>query len=222
MKVSPPITLPAKRLPGQVAGTQRHLRKWSLVYYPNPILRTVCRPVDRFDSALRDLVQEMFSLMHLHSGIGLAGPQVAVEQRVLVCAVEGRELCLINPEVHAPGTSRDFVEACLSLPDVHISLTRPERIQVTGYDTHGLRTRFGATGLWARVIQHEIDHLNGVLMCDLGHPPDQPCGPCALAPSALVKEAIRSSRRTGPEKSNQAIPVRDSPSAPVKVRESTL
>jgi len=152
--------------------------------------------VARFDSALRDLVQEMFSLMFAHAGIGLAGPQVAVEQRVFVCAIQEQQLCLANPEIQETGEPGEFVEGCLSLPDVQISVTRPERIRVSGYDAVGRKIRFGATGLWARVIQHELDHLNGVLICDRGYPPAQPCGPCSLAlPAVLTKEKETHSQR---------------------------
>jgi peptide deformylase len=168
----------------------------SLVYYPDPVLRALCRPVERFDSALRDLVQEMFSLMQVHAGIGLAGPQVAVEQRVLVCALEDRQLCLTNPTVQPAGVSGEFVESCLSLPDTYISVTRPERIEVTGYDARGRKLQWRASGLWARVIQHELDHLNGILITDRGLPPAQPCGPCSLAvPAELIEQREPQSAR---------------------------
>jgi len=195
MKPTSSITGPGNA-PEFSAG-DRQASGLSLVYYPNPILRAICRPVDSFDSALRDLVQEMFSLMHLHSGIGLAGPQVSVEQRVLVCAIQGQPLCLANAEIQEAGEPGEFVEGCLSLPNVQINVTRPERIRVSGYDARGRKTRFGATGLWARVIQHELDHLNGVLICDRGQPPTQPCGPCSLAlPAVLVEERKRRPQRT--------------------------
>ncbi|HOP98706.1 MAG TPA: peptide deformylase [Verrucomicrobiota bacterium] len=190
---------PEKEL--EAPALQRQPPTLSLVFYPNPILRAICRPVDNHDSALRDLIQEMFSLMHMHAGIGLAGPQVAVEQRVLVCAIRGQQLCLTNPEIREAGQPGEFVEGCLSLPDVQISVTRPERIQVIGYDERGRKTRFGATGLWARVIQHELDHLNGVLICDRGRPPAQPCGPCSLAlPTVLIEERKRQSQASRSKK----------------------
>ena len=117
--------------------------KLSLVSYPDPVLRAICHAVDRFDSTLSDLVQEMFSLMQTHAGIGLAGPQVALEQRVLVCAIQGRQLCLTNAEIHESSQPGEFVEGCLSLPNIQISVTRPERIQVSGYDIRGRKIRFG-------------------------------------------------------------------------------
>ena len=187
MKPAPSITDPWKE--PEIVARRRQLPKLSLVYYPNPILRAICRPVDSFDGTLRDLVREMFSLMQMHGGIGLAGPQVAVEQRVFVCAIQGRQLCLTNPEIQEAGKPGEFVEGCLCLPDVHISVLRPERIRVSGYDARGRKTRFGATGLWARVIQHELDHLNGVLICDRGAPPTQSRGTrLPTLPAELVEE----------------------------------
>lgn len=196
MKTRPFISSPERKLPGPSVARCGQAPELSLVYYPDSILRAVCRPVDHFDSALHDLVQEMFSLMQSRMGIGLAGPQVAVEQRVFVCAIEGRQLCLTNPEIHKFGESGAFVEGCLSLPDVHINVLRPERIRVSGYDARGRKTRFGATGLWARVIQHELDHLNGVLICDRGEPPAQPgvSSPPAW-PATLVEEG-KTGRKT--------------------------
>ena len=197
MKTTPPHPGPVNQLPASGIGRRRQPPNLSLVYYPNPILRAVCQPVDRFDSALRDLVQEMFSLMQIHVGIGLAGPQVAIEKRVLVCAIEGRELCLANPKIQQVGQLGELIEGCLSLPNIRVNVTRPERIQVSGYDARGRKTRFGATGLWARVIQHEMDHLNGVLICDRGRPPTASCDPCPFAvPEALVEERKGHSRGT--------------------------
>jgi peptide deformylase len=146
------------------------LHRFSLVLHPDPILRVVCPPVETFDSTLRDLVQEMFDFMHAHGGIGLAGPQVAIQQRVLVAAIEGRPLCLTNPEIRAAAELDHAVEGCLSLPDLRVNVRRPERLLVTAYDPCGRKVNFGVSGLWARVIQHELDHLNGVLILDHGPP----------------------------------------------------
>jgi peptide deformylase len=107
---------------------------------------------------------------------------------MLVCQIGARQLRLTNPELRAAGTSGIMTEGCLSLPDVHVTIPRPERIQVKGYDEHGGQRRFDATGLWARVIQHELDHLNGVLILDHGPPKAEghsavPGGP----PASLVE-----------------------------------
>jgi len=166
-----------------------------LVYYPDPVLRTVCSPVETFDSALRDVVEEMFALMRAYAGIGLAGPQVSVEQRLLVCAIDGRQLCLTNPVIGATADPGELVEGCLSMPDVAVSVRRPERIHVLGYDHRGQRIQLTASGLWARVIQHELDHLNGVLISDRGNPVAQPYTPSPPSvPAALLVDETRSTR----------------------------
>jgi peptide deformylase len=167
----------------------------SLVLYPDTILRTPCPPVERFDSTLRDLADEMFSLMHYHGGIGLAAPQVGLRHRLMVCGIEERLFALTNYEVKDATEPRDFIEGCLSLPGVQVNVRRPERIRVTGYDMQGQRRSFGASGLWARVIQHELDHLNGVLICDYHHPRSEKCGQCSLElPAVLVEERKHHSR----------------------------
>jgi peptide deformylase len=192
MKSSPSHGQAAARASEEVVARKHRRHRLSLVLYPNAVLRTVCLPVETFDHTLRDLVQEMFELMRTHSGIGLAGPQVAIPQRVLVCEIEGRQWCLTNPEVQATGAPGWFTEGCLSLPGVRVAIHRLERIRVTGYDTRGQRRCFGATGLWARVIQHELDHLNGVLISDYG-PPVVAAGPAPQVawPASLVGERKR-------------------------------
>jgi peptide deformylase len=167
----------------------------SLVLYPDQVLRTVCQPVESFDSALCDLADEMLSLMRFHSGIGLAAPQVGLRQRLIVSRIEDHPLVLANLEVKDFGEPRDFVEGCLSLPGVQVNVRRPERIRVTGYDLHGQRRSFGAVGLWARVIQHELDHLNGVLICDYKHPEVEQCEHCPLElPAELIEQRKHRSR----------------------------
>jgi peptide deformylase len=128
----------------------------------------MCEPVERFDSGLGDLVHEMLFLMRAHGGIGLAAPQVGIPKRLFVCELEGHSLCVINPKLkHAKGIS-EMAEGCLSLPGVHLKISRKKKLLVRCYDVKGRRTRFKMSGLWARVAQHEVDHLNGVLICDYG------------------------------------------------------
>jgi peptide deformylase len=176
-------------------GSPGLAQRLSLVLYPDTILRTVCEPVENFDSTLCDLAEEMLALMRLHGGIGLAAPQVGLRQRLLVGSLDEWPLALANVEVREASDPRDLVEGCLSLPGMQINVRRPERIRVTGYDVHGQRRSFGATGLWARVIQHELDHLNGVLICDYDHPELDQCGHCPLQlPAELVEERKHFSR----------------------------
>ena len=177
------------------AAKQSLIHRLSLVLYPDTILRNVCEPVGAFDSALRDFADEMLALMQQHQGLGLAAPQVGLRYRLIVCGLEDRLFTLANFEVKDATEPRDFVEGCLSLPGMQVSVRRPERIRVTGYDVHGQRRSFGAVGLWARVIQHELDHLNGVLFCDYNHSQAEKCAQCRLelAPE-LVEERKHQSR----------------------------
>ncbi len=192
-----PSTNAGRRAPpvDEALESQSCIHRFSLVLYPDQVLRSVCQPVESFDSALRDLADEMLSLMHHHRGIGLAAPQVGLRQRLIVSRIEDHPLVLANLEVKDATAPRDFVEGCLSLPGVQVNVRRPERIRVTGYDVHGQRRSFGAVGLWARVIQHELDHLNGVLICDYKQHETEQCQHCPLElPTELVEQRKNRSR----------------------------
>ena len=145
-----------------------HRQQLSLKIYPDAALRQVCKLVSRFDGELRDLTNEMLYVMRTNNGIGLAAPQVGITKRLFVCELEGRAINLINPEIKDVSGQAEMVEGCLSLPDVQVNVTRNEQLHVRGYDFKGRRIQLKMSGLWARVIQHEIDHLNGVLICDHG------------------------------------------------------
>lgn len=182
----------------EVVERRKRLHQLSLVLHPDPMLRSVCPPVDAFDSTLRDLLQEMFEFLASHQAIGLAGPQIAVPQRLLVCQIGGRPLCLMNPEIQAAAAPALMTEGCLSLPDVRTTIARPERIQVQGYDERGRRRRYSATGLWARVIQHELDHLNGTLIVDYGPPSVESSFLGEPAPPASLVEEPRNGHAASP------------------------
>ena len=124
--------------------------------------------MERFDSELRDLVHEMLVLMRENNGIGLAAPQAGIRKRLFVCELEGRAICIVNPKIKNAKGQSEMVEGCLSLPGIQVRLARNTRILVRGCDLKGRRTRVKLSGLWARVVQHEVDHLNGVLICDYG------------------------------------------------------
>jgi len=179
----------------ETAAHPSRIHRLSLVLYPDPVLRSVCDPVATFDSTLRDLADEMLALMHQHSGIGLAAPQVGLRQRLLVASIENRPFVLANPDVTDSSGPGHSIEGCLSLPGVQVNVRRPERIRATGYDLHGRRRSFAAAGLWARVIQHELDHLNGVLICD--YPPSAAEPSPVLAP-LLVEEREPQARPEAP------------------------
>jgi peptide deformylase len=140
------------------------VRKWG-----DPVLRTRARPIDRFGDALREEVARMGQLMNDALGVGLAATQLGVLHRLLVYRVQpDSELAaLINPEVEWAGELQDVAEeGCLSLPEVLVDVERPLHVRIRGRNEHGEEVVVEAAGLEARVIQHEIDHLDGVLILD--------------------------------------------------------
>jgi peptide deformylase len=141
-----------------------HVRKLG-----DPVLRTKALPVERFDDTLRDEVRRMAALMEDALGIGLAAPQVGVSHRLLVYRVEPESpvVALVNPEIEWSSRDEEISEeGCLSLPFVHVDVERPIAVLVRARDEQGDEMVIEATGLEARVIQHEIDHLDGVLILD--------------------------------------------------------
>ena len=141
-----------------------HVRKFG-----DPVLRAKALPVERFDGALRDEVARMAALMNDSIGIGLAATQVGVLHRLLVYRVEHDSPvnALINPVLEWSGDEREWMEeGCLSLPAVHVDVERPIHVRVRARDQHGEEIVIEASGLEARVIQHEMDHLDGVLILD--------------------------------------------------------
>jgi peptide deformylase len=142
----------------------RHVRK-----YGDPALRSRARPVEVFDAALEDEVRRMGKLMDDALGIGLAATQLGVMHRVLVYRVapDAPLGVLVNPKLEWAGDDLETLEeGCLSLPGVGVEVERPIHVRVVAVDEHGGPLTVEASGLEARVIQHEIDHLDGVLILD--------------------------------------------------------
>ena len=137
--------------------------------FGDPVLKSRAAPVDRFDDGLRDQIERMSSLMHDALGIGLAAPQIGLSQRLLVYRVgpDGPVIPLINPEIEwSSDDAEPFEEGCLSIPGILVDVERPVHVRVRAQDESGDDRFVEASGLEARVIQHEIDHLNGVLILD--------------------------------------------------------
>jgi peptide deformylase len=135
----------------------------------DPVLRSRAREVETFDAALVEEVRRMGQIMHDAYGIGLAATQLGVMHRVLVYRVEpdAPVAVLVNPELEwASDDVEPMDEGCLSLPGVLVEVERPVHVRVRGRDEHGDELRIEASGLEARVIQHEIDHLDGMLILD--------------------------------------------------------
>ncbi|HMU62173.1 MAG TPA: peptide deformylase [Gemmatimonadales bacterium] len=132
----------------------------------SPVLRESSAPVPEVTDEVRRLVDDMFETMDGAEGVGLAANQIGMAIRVAVVDAEGSRIAMINPTIaEASGKSREE-EGCLSIPDVYGEVTRPERIVLEATDQHGAPYRLEAAGLLARAIQHEIDHLDGILFLD--------------------------------------------------------
>lgn len=137
----------------------------SILEYPDPRLRTVARPVNRFDDRLRALIEDMAHTMYAAPGVGLAATQVDVHERLLVLDIsEAKDqlLVLVNPEIlWASDEQVECEEGCLSVPGVYDAVTRPARVGVRAQDGLGGPFEFECDGLLAVCVQHEMDHLLG-------------------------------------------------------------
>jgi peptide deformylase len=135
----------------------------------DPVLKSRATPVDRFDDALRAQVARMGGLMNDALGVGLAAPQIGLSQRLLVYRVgqDAPLVALVNPEIEwHSGDEEPAEEGCLSIPGIAVDVERPVHVRVRAQDEAGEERVVEASGLEARVIQHEIDHLDGVLILD--------------------------------------------------------
>jgi len=141
-----------------------------IVYYGNEILRGVAREILNIDGTVRMFIENMFRIMYKSRGVGLAAPQVAEPSRIITIDVDDGKtlpLALINPVIQE--VSKETIpldEGCLSLPGLEASVIRPSGIVVTGLSPDGKEIKIEAEGMLARVLQHEIDHLNGILFVD--------------------------------------------------------
>jgi peptide deformylase len=145
--------------------------KLSILHYPHPTLRYKSRPIARVDDELRAVIRKMFELMYEAKGVGLAANQVGLPLRFFIVneaadPAKGKELVFINPVLSLPKGSEKAEEGCLSLPSIYADVVRPKTIHVNAYDITGEELNFEATGLMARIVQHETDHLDGVLFID--------------------------------------------------------
>jgi peptide deformylase len=167
-----------------------------IVTYPHPTLRHKSKPVIRVDAELRQLVSQMFELMYASRGIGLAANQVDLPLRLFVMNLEGEqgkgeEFVFINPVVTHPKGSETKEEGCLSLPELYAEVIRPKRVRVEAYGIDGREIRADIDGMFARCVQHEVDHLDGVLFIDRVNPTMVP----ELQPSLDIFETDFNSRR---------------------------
>jgi peptide deformylase len=140
-----------------------------LRYYPDTVLREKCEEVETFDEKLAELLDNMIETMYAENGVGLAAPQVGITQRVTVIDVspdQDTPIELINPVIADGEGSVTSEEGCLSIPEFRESVKRKDRVVVEAFDRLGGSFTIEAEGLLSICLQHEIDHLNGVLFID--------------------------------------------------------
>lgn len=143
----------------------------NILTYPHPTLRHKSKPLRRVDAEINNIVRQMFERMYAESGVGLAANQVDFPFRLFIVNLksdphEGEELVFINPVLSQPKGNVEKEEGCLSLPELYGPVKRPESIHLNAYTLSGEEIEADLSGLAARVVQHETDHLDGVLFID--------------------------------------------------------
>lgn len=132
----------------------------------SPALRTPSTDVPAVDDGVRQFIDDLYQTMDAAEGIGLAANQVGDFRRIAVIAVDQQRLVMVNPVIRSPQGSAKAEEGCLSIPDLYADVTRPDRVVLEALDRNGQRYTLEADGLLARAIQHEVDHLDGILFID--------------------------------------------------------
>ncbi|MBN9564771.1 MAG: peptide deformylase [Alphaproteobacteria bacterium] len=149
-----------------------------IIIAPDPRLKIVCQPVDKVDVSVRQLMQDMVETMYHNQGAGLAAPQVGVHKRIIVMDVSPNDRedipnlrIMANPEIFWRSDEVDrYTEGCLSIPELGVSVTRSSRVKCRYIDENNVSKEVEASGYWAKCIQHEIDHLDGILTFDYQSP----------------------------------------------------
>jgi peptide deformylase len=135
--------------------------------FGDPVLKSRATPVKDFDESLEHLAEEMMRIMREHEGVGLAANQIGRLKRIFVAAHDDEEYAIVNPVIEeCSETIEKDVEGCLSIPETRVEVERPTAVTISGLDPSGAPVHVEAEGLLARIFQHEIDHLDGVLILD--------------------------------------------------------
>ena len=176
-----------------------------LVTYGSKVLRQKAKPVEEITEEIRRLGAEMLQAMYTEGGVGLAAPQIGISKRILV--LDGtpvdpaiRPMVLINPAISDRRGEEAGREGCLSLPGIEVEVKRAERIRVKAEDLEGKPLDFEAKGFFARIIQHETDHLDGILLLDYLNPMER-----ILAIWKLRKKSWKEDSEFFKEKGRKAI-----------------
>lgn len=140
----------------------------SVKIYPAPILRKRAEEIEKITPEIRKLAEDMRETMVAKEGVGLAGPQVGVPKRIIVVQTENGPAVFVNPKITKKTKTNDSMqEGCLSLPGVWLEVPRPQGVEVEALDLRGRKIKVKAEGFMARIFQHEINHIDGVLISDL-------------------------------------------------------
>lgn len=138
-----------------------------VVSYPDPLLRRKAKKVNNIDSSVQRLINDMVETMHQVRGVGLAAPQIGVPLRVIVIELPGEEtIAMVNPEIVKRSGERLVIEGCLSVPGYRGEIKRSLKVTAKGLDLRGREIRIKGEGLLAQALEHETDHLNGILYID--------------------------------------------------------
>ncbi|CAB4896731.1 unannotated protein [freshwater metagenome] len=135
--------------------------------FGDPVLKTPAAAVGEIDGKVARLVHDMFDTLYASdNGIGLAAPQIGVQKQIFVWEIDGEEMVVINPEIVESSGEWVYEEGCLSIPGLHVEMLRPNAVLMRGRDLDGNEIEIEADELLGRLFQHELDHLNGILMFD--------------------------------------------------------
>ena len=137
-----------------------------LIFYPNDILRTNCKEVNEINEDIKLLISDMFECIKTFNAVGVSAPQLNIDKRIAVAKIGSEEFVLINPIILESKGEMLSTEGCLSFPDILIDTVRPEYLKIRSLDLEGNEKEFDVQGIYANVLSHEIDHLNGRLFID--------------------------------------------------------
>jgi peptide deformylase len=137
-----------------------------IIRYPDPVIRKKSEFVEEVNEEIKQLIEDMTDTMHASSGVGLAAVQIGVLKRVIVVNVGEEFIAMVNPEILENEGESQMEEGCLCLPDVLIEIKRSEKVKVKGLNDKGEEIVIDAEGLLARALQHEVEHLDGILIID--------------------------------------------------------
>jgi peptide deformylase len=159
--------------PDRGADTIARVSTYSIRLFGDPVLRQRAREVENVDGVLVRLAEDMIETMHAAPGVGLAATQVGVERRMFVYDIGDGPMTVVNPTISESRGEWDFEEGCLSVPGLHWTIARPKEVHLTGFDLEGNELSIDADEYLARVFQHELDHLDGVLLLERLQPEER-------------------------------------------------